>query len=61
MEVNAINEFYEHMSTSHKHLKLSDCGIFLDKSHPYIGASPDQIVTCDCCSKACLENVGMKP
>ena len=55
MEVNAINEFYEHMSKSHKNLKLSDCGIVLDKSHPYIGASPDQIVKCDCCSKACLE------
>ena len=55
METNAANEFYEQLSESHKNLKVSECGLFLDKNHPFIGASPDRIVTCDCCPKACLE------
>ena len=34
---------------------MLECGLFLDKMHPYIGASPDRMVTCDCCPKACVE------
>ena len=55
MEENAVNEFYNQMSKSHRNIKLSECGLFLDKGDPYIGASPDQMVTCDCCPNACLE------
>ena len=39
----------------HKHAKLSDCGLFLDVASPFIGASPDRIISWDCCPDACLE------
>lgn len=55
MEVNAVNNFFEVESLNHKDLKISDCGLFLDVSQPFIGASPDRIVTCSCCPRACLE------
>ena len=54
METNAAKEFYEQLSESHKNLKVSECGLFLD-NHPFIGASQDRIVTCDGCPRACLE------
>ena len=28
---------------------------YLDKLVPIIGASPDRIMTCDCCPPACIE------
>ena len=55
MEINAVNKFCEIFSNSHKNAQLVECGLFLDKMHPYIGASPDRMVTCDCCPKACVE------
>lgn len=55
MEVDAVNHFYEKLKGQHKNMKLKDCGLFLDKNSPFIGASPDRIITCDCCSPACLE------
>ena len=55
MEINAVNNFIDVISPSHKNFKVFESGLFLDKIDPFIGASPDRIVTCDCCFKACLE------
>ena len=55
MEENAVNEFYNQLSKSHRNAKLLECGLFLDRDNPYIGASPDRMVTCECCPNACLE------
>lgn len=55
MEENAVNEFYNQLSKSHRNAKLLECGLFLDRDNPYIGASPDRMVTCEYCPNACLE------
>ena len=55
MEPNAVNCFREVISKKHTNLQLEECGLFLHHEFPVIGASPDRIVTCACCSKACLE------
>ena len=55
MEENAVNNFYEIMKLKHIDLKLHECGLYLDRDAPYIGGSPDRIVTCSCCPTACLE------
>ena len=55
MEENAVNEFFNIKAKIHKNLKLLDCGLFLDKVNSFIGASPDRIVSCSCCPRACLE------
>ena len=54
MEVEAVNAFYEKMK-GHKNLTLNECGLYLDYEHPYIGASPDRIMSCVCCPKACID------
>ena len=48
---------YESMlkRTGHKDVKITLCGLLVDKDLPYIGASPDGIVECSCCSKRLLE------
>ena len=34
----------------HVNPKLQQCGLFIMKSHPYIGATPDNIFSCKCTS-----------
>ena len=39
----------------HKNFKISNAGLFIDDTHPFLGASPDSMVECSCCSKGLLE------
>lgn len=55
MEVDAVNTFCDVMQKCHKELNVMECGLYLHKNYPYIGASPDRLVTCACCLPACLE------
>ena len=40
-----------------QHLKFSmvDCGLFISTDYPFIGASPDSLILCDCCGEGCVE------
>ena len=33
----------------HVNFTVSDSGLFLSTEHPFLGASPDGLVTCECC------------
>ena len=46
-EMEAPNELFELMKKKHKNLVISECGLFLDKTNCFIGASPDHLMTCD--------------
>lgn len=34
---------------------VRDCGLYLNPEFPAFGASPDAVVSCDCCGKGCVE------
>ncbi len=36
-------------------LQVESCGLMIGPSFSYLGATPDGIVTCDCCGKGVLE------
>ena len=55
MEPEAINAFEVYFSEKHKNVNIEHCGLFLDDVTPFIGASPDGIVSCLCCGYSCLE------
>ena len=55
MEVNAVNALFEVLKGQHKKLIFRDCGLFLDKESPFVGATPDKLMSCECCSFACVE------
>ena len=55
MEIEAANTFTELTKGKHKDIKLSDSGVFVDETLLYVGASPDRILLCSCCEKACME------
>ena len=39
----------------HKQVKVTSCGLFVLADTPYIGASPDGLVTCACCGNGLVE------
>lgn len=39
----------------HQQLSISDCGLFLHPDYPFIGASPDRLVSCSCCGEGICE------
>ena len=43
------------MKDQHTEFILEDAGLFISMERPYIGASPDAIVTCECCGKGTVE------
>ena len=55
MEVNALNSFFEAIKGEHQELKFKECGLFLDSMYPFIGASPDSMMTCKCCGRVSIE------
>lgn len=40
---------------SHVDAKFKDCGIFLDQNVSFLAASPDMLVSCECCGDGLLE------
>jgi len=40
---------------SHSNLRVTECGLFVDVDRAFLCASPDGLVTCDCCGEGLLE------
>ena len=45
----------EKAKESHSGLKIIKAGLFIDPERPYIAATPDGIIECDCCGRGALE------
>lgn len=54
-EPHAIAGFKKAQRGFHKHMNVDTCGVFVCTQYPFIAASPDAIVTCDCCGVRPLE------
>ena len=42
-------------SVSHHNFKVEESGLFISTEYPFVGASPDGLVTCACCSDGVCE------
>ena len=54
-EEDAAKAFLMTAGKKHRNGKLHSCGLFVSKSHPFWGASPDNIFSCDCRGKNAME------
>ena len=54
-EQEARQCYMETMTPKHTDLAVSTCGLFIDPSHPFLGASPDGLMSCTCCGVGILE------
>ena len=56
MEINTVNTFAEYIIKNyHQDSSILEFGFILDETMPYILASPDQLMSCSCCSMECIE------
>ena len=55
MEIKATNTFIEFIREKHADIKLIGYALFVNETLPYVGASPNRILLCSCCEKACLK------
>lgn len=39
----------------HVNVRFHECGIYLDKDYPFLAATPDLMMECDCCGKISIE------
>ncbi|CAN7989956.1 unnamed protein product [Ixodes pacificus] len=54
-EVKARNRFIADEAPKHSGFEVRKCGLFVESERPYLGASPDGVVSCCCCTDAVLE------
>ena len=47
-EATAVDEFFNWFSLDHDDPELLSCGFVISRKYPFLGASPDGIVTCTC-------------
>ncbi|RMX60700.1 hypothetical protein pdam_00025484 [Pocillopora damicornis] len=58
MEKVAKDKYVKLFQREHKDAKFRECGLFIDESDQFIGASPDLLVECSCCGLGVLEKSG---
>jgi len=54
-EKEALEVYKNLMDKHHEDLIISDCGFYISEDNPYIGASPDGLVSCKCCGTGSIE------
>lgn len=54
-EQSALEAYKIKSALNHSDLKITPAGLFLDVEKPYIGASPDSLVSCSCCGQGIVE------
>ena len=51
----ALNAYIQWSKHMHPNMKVEEAGLFVSKTDPYLAASPDAIVSCECCKKGVIE------
>ena len=54
-EKSAIDAYTQNTTSRHQNFTVSEVGLFLNETTPFIGASPDGLIECTCCEKGTLE------
>lgn len=54
-ESYAIQAYEASMKACHANLEVKKCGLFINKGNSFLHATPDFLVSCDCCGSGCRE------
>jgi hypothetical protein len=54
-EKEARSQYMNEMAENHVNFHVRDVGFVISTEHPYLGASPDGIASCDCCGEFLIE------
>ena len=54
-EATASQAYIAECTKNHTDLSVLPCGLIINQSHPYLAATPDGIINCECCGSGVLE------
>ena len=54
-ENNARKRYVGKNKLSHINFQCQDSGLFISQAFPYLGATPDSVISCNCCGEGNLE------
>lgn len=54
-ERTAREAYFKVTASKHSSFSINDAGLFINPDTPFIGATPDGLVHCDCCGDGVLE------
>uniref|UniRef100_A0A7M5VBF9 YqaJ viral recombinase domain-containing protein n=2 Tax=Clytia hemisphaerica TaxID=252671 RepID=A0A7M5VBF9_9CNID len=55
LEERARRRYRHIMKSKHRKFEVKEAGLFLFEKHPFVGGSPDGLVSCVCCGEGVLE------
>ena len=56
-EKTAIETYLRTTKTNHSNMESSKCGLTISCQHPFLGATPDMVISCDCCGEGKIQNI----
>ena len=54
-EKDALQAYKTQIMACHRGLNVTSCGFFICVEHPFLGASPDALIECNCCGQGVVE------
>ncbi|XP_047135771.1 uncharacterized protein LOC124812781 [Hydra vulgaris] len=51
----ALAKYFDIVKHHHVNFKIIKCGFFISTEYPFIGASLDALISCECCGEGCVE------
>lgn len=54
-EKEALEAYIRMQEDQHTNFATEEAGLFVSTERPHTGASPDSIITCECCGKGTVE------
>ena len=51
----AQKEYAQRMSKVHTNFEIANTGLIIEPLYPFMGASPDAVISCTCCGRGVLE------
>ena len=54
-EKYALRKYMEDVSARHEQFLVEQCGLIINPEFPWMGASPDSMVSCKCCGLGTVE------
>ncbi|XP_014675741.1 PREDICTED: uncharacterized protein LOC106815748 [Priapulus caudatus] len=54
-EKTALSTYADQMRQSHENHQLTNSGLVMNPAYPFMGATQDSLVSCDCCGDGCVE------
>ena len=55
LQKDGIKSYISSAATNHEGLQIQEAGLFVDTKRPYLGASPDGIISYNYCGKGVLK------